>query len=117
MICCRCVHARAERVTAGFIGAKQALFRQPGARFASIASIIGALDPTADRAALAAPLTPPPAPTLVLGGHAMLRTTRAKVQAIPSDPGVQAPWGLALLGLHEKLADAMSKPVTAFPSP
>ncbi len=89
LICRRYVHARVERVVAGFVGAKQALFWQPGARFTSDTSIIGALDPTGDRAALAAPLTPPPAPTLVLGGHAILRTTQAKVQAIPSELGVE----------------------------
>lgn len=110
MVCCRYVHARAERVTAGFVGAKQARFRQIGPHFASVASIINALDQTADRAAFTVPLTPP-APILMLGGHAILRTTRAKVQAIPSEPDVQVGWVTGSSGLQGKLADAIGKPV------
>ena len=116
MICRHYVYARAERVTAGFVEAKQALFRQPGARLTSVTSIIGALDQTADRTAFAAPLTLPPAETLVLGSQAMPQKLRAKVKAIPSKPGVQVRWVLASLGLHEKSAHAISQPVAALPS-
>ena len=110
----RHVYAEAGQVTAGFVGAKQRLSRQPGARFASVAFVTGALDPVADRAAFAALLSPPPAPTLVLCGEATPPKSRAEMQAIPSGPGVEVRWVPGSLGLHEEMADAVAPRVAAF---
>lgn len=110
----RHVYAEAAQVTAGFVAAKQRLSRQPGARFASVAFVTGALDPVADRAAFAALLTPPPAPTLVLCGEATPPKSKAEMQAIRPGPGVEVRWAPGSLGLHEEMAGAVAPPVAAF---
>ena len=110
----RHVYAEAGQVTAGFVGAKQRLSRQPGARFASVAFVTGALDPVADRAGFAALLSPPPAPTLVLCGEATPPKSRAEMQAVPSGPGVEVRWVPGSLGLHEEMAEAVAPGVAAF---
>ena len=110
----RHVYADAGQVTASFVGAKQALSRQPGARFASVAFVTGALDPVGDADAFARLLTPPPAPTLVLCGEATPPKSRAAMQTIPSSPEVEVRWVPGSLGLHEETADAIAPAITAF---
>jgi pimeloyl-ACP methyl ester carboxylesterase len=110
----RHVYADAGQVTDGFVDAKQAHSRQPGARFASVAFVTGALDPVADRTAFAALLRPPPAPTLVLCGEATPPKSRDEMRAISSGPGVKVRWVAGSLGLHEEMADAIAQPVAAF---
>ncbi len=113
----RHVYAEAGSVTPGFVAAKQALARQSGARFASVAFVTGALDPVADRAAFAALLSPPPAPTLVLCGEATPPKSKAEMAAIPSRSDVDVRWVPGSLGLHEEQAAAVGAAVAVFLQP
>lgn len=110
----RHVYADAGRVTPGLVAGKQHLARQPGARFASVAFVTGALDPVADHGAFSALLQPPPAPTLILCGTATPPKSRAGMAAIPSGPDVEVRWVPGSLALYEEHADAIAGPVAGF---
>lgn len=110
----RHVYADAALVTPEFVAAKQGLARQPGARFASVAFVTGALDPAPDRESFLALLTPPPAPALILCGAATPPKSKAEMAAIPSNPDVAVQWVPGSLGLYEETAEAISGPVATF---
>jgi pimeloyl-ACP methyl ester carboxylesterase len=110
----RHVYANAELVTPQFVAAKRAFARHPGARFASVAFVTGALDPLPDRPSFQALLTPPPAPTLILCGTATPPKSKAEMAAIAAGPGVAVKWMPGSLGLHEEFAEAISEPVASF---
>ena len=110
----RHVYADAGRVTPEFVAAKQGLSRRPGARFASVAFVTGALDPAPDAASFAALFSPVPSPTLVLCGLSTPPKSAAAMQAIPAGPHVDIRWVPGSLGLYEEEADAISGPVARF---
>ncbi len=110
----RHVYADAALVTPAFVAAKQGLARQPGARFASVAFVTGALDPLPDRESFRALLAPPPARTLILCGTATPPKSKAEMTAIAPGPDVAIEWVPGSLGLHEEGAEAVSGPVAAF---
>jgi pimeloyl-ACP methyl ester carboxylesterase len=114
----RHVYTNAALVTPQFVAAKRAFARQPGARFASVAFVTGALDPLPDRQSFQALLTPPPAPTLILCGTATPPKSKAEMAAemaaIAAGPDVAVKWMPGSLGLHEEFAEAISEPVASF---
>jgi len=110
----RHVYADAALVTPEFVAAKRGFARQPGARFASVAFVTGALDVLPDRESFQALLAPPPAPTLVLCGAATPPKSKAEMAAIAPGPDVAVEWVPGSLGLHEEAAEAVSGPVSAF---
>ncbi len=110
----RHVFADAARITPDFVRGKQRHARAPGARFASVAFVTGALDPVADRAAFHALLAPPSAPTLILCGEATPPKSRAEMDAIPTAAGVTLRWVEGSLGLNEEQAAAIAEPIAAF---
>jgi hypothetical protein len=110
----RHVYANAELVTPQFVAAKRAFARQPGARFASVAFVTGALDPLPDRQSFLTLLTPPPAPTLILCGTSTPPKSKAEMAAIAASPDVVAKWMPGSLGLHEEFAEAISEPIASF---
>ena len=110
----RHVYADAALVTPEFVAAKRGFARQPGARFASVAFVTGALDLLPDRDSFQALLAPPPAPTLVLCGTATPPKSKAEMAAIAPGPDVAVEWVPGSLGLYEEAAEAISGPVAAF---
>jgi pimeloyl-ACP methyl ester carboxylesterase len=110
----RHVYQNAALVTPQFVAAKQGFARQPGARFASVAFVTGALDPLLDRHGFQALLTPPPAPTLILCGTATPPKSKAEMAAIAAGPDVAMKWLPGSLGLHEEFAAAISEPIASF---
>ncbi len=110
----RHVYAQADRVTDEFVAQKQVVARRPGARFASVAFVTGALDPFADRAAFLALLSPPRAPTLVLCGTATPPKSKAEMQAIANGEAVEVRWVPGSLGLSEEQAEEIWEPVSNF---
>jgi pimeloyl-ACP methyl ester carboxylesterase len=110
----RHVYANPELVTPQFVAAKRAFARQPGARFASVAFVTGALDPVPDRQSFLALLTPPSAPTLILCGTATPPKSKSEMAAIAAGPDIEVKWMPGSLGLHEESAEAISEPIAAF---
>ena len=108
------VYANAALVTPEFVAAKRGIARQPGARFASVAFVTGALDLLPDRDSFLALLAPPPAPTLVLCGAATPPKSKAEMTAIIPGPDVTVEWVPGSLGLYEEAAEAISGPVAKF---
>ena len=110
----RHVYADAALVTPEFVAAKRGIARQPGARFASVAFVTGALDLVPDREGFQALLAPPPAPTLILCGTATPPKSKAEMAAMAVGPDVAAEWVPGSLGLHEETAGATGERVAAF---
>lgn len=110
----RHVYADATQVTPAFVATKRGFACRPGARFASVAFVTGALDPLQDRRGLQALLTPPPASTLVLCGTLTPPKSKAEMAAIVPGPDVRVQWVPGSLGLYEELAGSISGPIAAF---
>ena len=110
----RHVYADAALVTPEFVAAKRGIARQPGARFASVAFVTGALDLLPDRESFGALLAPPPAPTLILCGTATPPKSKAEMAVMAVGPDVVVEWVPGSLGLHEETAGAISGRVAAF---
>jgi pimeloyl-ACP methyl ester carboxylesterase len=110
----RHVYSDPTRLTDDFVAEKQRIAGAPGARFASVAFVTGALDPLPDRASFLRLLSPPPAPTLVLCGEATPPKSRAEMAAIPAGEGVDVRWVPGSLGLAEEQAAAISDEVATF---
>jgi hypothetical protein len=62
----RHVYADASGITPDFVANKRVHARRPGARFASVAFVAGALDPFFRSARFSGSPRPPPAPVLIL---------------------------------------------------
>jgi len=110
----RHVYADAALVTPEFVAAKRGFACQPGARFASVAFVTGALDPLPDRESFQALLAPTPAPTLILRGTATPPKSKAEMTAITGSPDVAIEWVPGSLGLYEETAEAIGGPVATF---
>lgn len=108
------VYTDTALVTPEFVATKQRFARQPGARFASVAFVTGALDPLPDRESFQALLAPPPAPTLILCGTATPPKSKAEMMAITANPDAVVQWVPGSLGLYEESAKAISGPIAAF---
>lgn len=110
----RHVYADAGEVTSDFVATKRGFACQPGARFASVAFVTGALDPVSDRTGFQAMLALPPALTLVLCGDATPPKSKAEMSAILPSQDVEVRWIPGSLGLHEEMAVMISKSIAAF---
>ncbi len=110
----RHVYADASRITPGFVANKRGHARRPGARFASVAFVTGALDPFSDRPGFQALLAPPPAPTLILCGELTPPKSKAEMAAIPSSRDVRVRWVAGSLGLYEEEAQSIVGTIAAF---
>jgi pimeloyl-ACP methyl ester carboxylesterase len=110
----RHVYADADQLTPDFIATKRGFACRPGARFASVAFVTGALDPVPDRQSFQALLRSPSAPTLILCGTATPPKSKAEMAAIVPNPGVTVQWVPGSLGLYEEAAEVIAAPVAAF---
>ena len=110
----RHVYADASRITPGFVAKKRGHARRPGARFASVAFVTGALDPFSDRLSFQALLAPPPGPTLIVCGDSTPPKSKAEMAAISSSRDVRVRWVAGSLGLHEEEAESIVGMIGAF---
>jgi pimeloyl-ACP methyl ester carboxylesterase len=110
----RHVYADASRITPDFVANKRGHARRPGARFASVAFVTGALDPFSDRPGFQALLAPPPAPVLILCGESTPPKSKAEMAAIPSSREVSVQWVAGSLGLYEDEAESIVGTIAAF---
>ncbi len=114
MMYARHVYADAGQITPDFVAIKRGFACRPGARFASVAFVTGALDPFSDRHSFLTLLAPPPAPTLVLCGTSTPPKSKAEMGAIPPGANVRVQWVAGSLGLYEEAAAPISKTIAAF---
>ncbi len=110
----RHVYADADQVTPAFIATKRGFARGPGARFASVAFVTGALDPSPDRQGFQALLGPPPATTLILCGTATPPKSKAEMAAIAQSSSVTVQWVPGSLGLHEESVGIIGRLIATF---
>ena len=110
----RHVYADGSRITPDFVANKRGHACGPGARFASVAFVTGALDPFSDRLSFQALFAPPPAPTLILCGESTPPKSKAEMLAIPSTREVSVQWVAGSLGLYEEEAESIVGTIAAF---
>jgi pimeloyl-ACP methyl ester carboxylesterase len=110
----RHVYADASRITPSFVANKRGQACRPGARFASVAFVTGALDPLSDRVSFQALFAPSPAPALILCGESTPPRSKAEMAAIPSSRDVRVEWVAGSLGLHEEAAESIAGTIAAF---
>lgn len=110
----RHVYSEVSRVTSAFVAKKQAVARQPGARFASVAFVTGHLDPAADRAAFLALFDPSSAPALIFCGNATPPKSKAEMASLAGRSGIDLRWMPGSLGLHEEYAQTIADPIVRF---
>jgi pimeloyl-ACP methyl ester carboxylesterase len=110
----RHVYADESRITPSFVANKRGHACRPGARFASVAFVTGALDPLFDRVSFQALLAPPPAPTLVLCGESTPQKSKSEMAAIPASSDVRVRWVAGSLGLYEEEADSIVGMIATF---
>ncbi len=111
----RHVYANPERVTRSFIRSKQAVARQRGARYASVAFVTGGLDTVASREAFRQLIVPPPAPLLIVYGAETPPRSRAEIEALRPLEGIEfRAVGGGSLGVHEEQPEAVLQIVMPF---
>jgi pimeloyl-ACP methyl ester carboxylesterase len=110
----RHVYSEAGLITPAFVEKKQNLARRPGARFGSVASVTGNLDPVSDRGAFLALFHPSPVPILVFCGNATPPRSKAEIAVLAGQSGIDLRWVARALGLHEECAQTIADPIVRF---
>jgi pimeloyl-ACP methyl ester carboxylesterase len=109
------VYAEPAGLDAERLRDKLAVTRAPGARFASIRFVTGALDPLATREQFLALARTARLPMLVVYGAQTPPRSRAEMEALAALPGMQvARLAAGKLALHEEFPEAVAQAITPF---
>jgi pimeloyl-ACP methyl ester carboxylesterase len=110
----RHVYTDAAKLTPDFIQQKWEITQQPGARFAPVAFVTGALDPVRNSSDFLAWFQPLPAPVMVIIPEQAPPKSKAEMEALAALPGVQVQRLSGSLGMHEEYADAIAPLILPF---
>src|SRR5919199_412177 len=110
----RHVYVDDAKLTPDFIAHKRQITQQPGARYAPVAFVTGAIDPVGERADFLAYFQPLPVPVMVIIGEQVPPKSREEMDAIAQLPGVQSSVLPGSLGMHEEYADSVSEVIWDF---
>ena len=110
----RHVYADGSRITPDFVANKRGHACGPGARFASVAFVTGALDPFSDRPAFRLFSRPRRRRRSSFAVSSTPPKSKAEMAAIPSGREVRVQWVAGSLGLYEEEADSIAGMIAAF---
>jgi pimeloyl-ACP methyl ester carboxylesterase len=110
----RHVYVDREKLTPDLIARKYQMTQQPGARFAPAAFVTGAIDPVSQRSEFLALLQSLSLPALALIAEQAPPTSKAEMNAIAQERGIQSVRLSGTLGLHEENALEVARAILDF---
>lgn len=110
----RHVYVEERHLTPEFIKKKRQITQKPGARFAPVAFVSGAIDPVKERSEFLAYLQPLRVPVMVIIGEQVPSSSRAEMDALAQLPGVQTAVLPGSLGMHEEYPAAIVEAISKF---
>jgi pimeloyl-ACP methyl ester carboxylesterase len=110
----RHVYVDDTKLTPEFIAHKRQITQQPGARFAPVAFVTGAIDPVRERSDFLAYFQSLSAPVVVIIGEQVPPKSREEMDALAKLPGIKTVVMPGSLGMHEEQAEAVAEVVLNF---
>lgn len=110
----RHVYVDNAKLTPEFIAHKRQITQQPGARFAPVAFVTGAIDPVRERSDFLAYFQSLGVPVLVIVGEQVPAKSREEMDVLAELPGVKAVVLPGSLGMYEEYAEAVAEVVLQF---
>lgn len=110
----RHVYIDDAKLTPEFIARKRQITQQPGARFAPVAFVTGAIDPVRERSDFLAYFHSLAVPVLVIVGEQVPPKSREEMDVLAELPGVQAVVLPGSLGMYEEYAETVAEVILQF---